>query len=187
MNEEFEGIQRPIYHNLWLLWLTQLVTLVLIPFNGVVFALIGLAVSIVQLYAVYQMREVSDGMSRAWRWMIASIALTFGGLVLTLLALGSALAILLLLVTLAGVIGMLVAEFYLYAGLDDLILPRGYDYPVGRIRWCFWLQLIGSFASSLFSNLLSPWLGMLVQLVTMAVILWLLWLYLQAVKAREEA
>lgn len=107
-----------------------------------------------------------------------------GGLILTLLAIGSALSILLLLVTLAGIIGMLVAAYYLYAGLDDLILPRGYDYPVGRIRWCFWLQLIGSFASSAVSNL-STWLGIVVQLIVSAAVLWLLWQYLQAVKAKE--
>lgn len=186
MNEEFEGVQRPIYHNLWIYWLMQLITLVLIPFNGVVFGIIGLVISIVQLYEVYAMREVSDGMERAWRWMIVSIALTFGGLILTLLAIGSVLSLLLLFVTLAGLIGMLIAEFYLYAGLDDLILPRGYDYPVGRIRWCFWIQLIGSFVSTAVSNI-SPWLGIVVQLVVMAAVLWLLWQYLQAVRAREEA
>lgn len=186
MNENFEGIQRPIYHNLWVYWLMQLITLVLIPFNGGVFGIIGLAASIVQLYEVYAMREVSDGMARAWRWKIVSIVLTLGGLILTLMAIGSALAILLLLLTLAGTIGVLVASYYFFDGLDDLIPLRGYDFAAGRILWCFWLQLIGSIVVSLFRNI-SPWLGMLVQLIVMAVILWLLWQYLQAVKAREEA
>lgn len=79
MDENLEGMQRPIYHNLWIFWLTQLVTLVLIPFDGVAFGIIGLVVSIVLLYEVYAMREVADGIARAWRWMIVSIALTLGG------------------------------------------------------------------------------------------------------------
>ena len=186
MNENFEGIQRPIYHNLWVYWLMQLIMLVLIPFNGVVFGIVGLAASIVQLYEVYAMREVSDGMARAWRWKIVSIVLTLGGLILTLMAIGSAWAILLLRLTLAGTIGVLVASYYFFDGLDDLIPLRGYDFPAGRILWCFWLQLIGSIVVSLFRNI-SPWLGIVVQLVVMAAVLWLLWQYLQAVKAREEA
>ena len=89
------------------------------------------------------MRDISDGMGRAWRTMLLSLALTFGGLLMTLLALGSVLSILLLFVTLAGLIVMIVADYYFYFALDELIFPRGYNYPSGRIRWCFWLSLIG--------------------------------------------
>lgn len=71
--------------------------------------------------------------------------------------------------------------FCFFTGLDDLVLPRGYDYPAGRIRRCFWLQLIESVAN------IMPFLGVLIQLIVMAVILWLLWQYLQAVKAKEGA
>lgn len=184
MDENLEGMQRPIYHNVWMYWLMQLIMLVLIPFNGVLFSIIALAANIVQLYEVYAMRDVSDGMARAWRWKIVSIALMIGGMVLVLLALGSILGLFLALLTVAGAVGMLVADYYFFAGLDGLILPRGYDYPTGRIRWCFWLQLISNIAVMLVGNLI-PFLGALIQLVLMAVILWLLWQYLQAVKEKE--
>lgn len=184
MNENSEGIQRPIYRNLWMYWLMLLISLVLLPFDNVVTMIIGLVVSIVQLYEVYAMRDVSDSMGHAWRILVIGLVLTFGGLILTILAIGSALSILLLLVTIGGLLVMLVADYFFYSALDELILPRGYDYPQGRIRWCFWLSLIGGFASGIV-GVVSTFLGLLVQIVLAAVIIWLLWQYLQAVKAKE--
>ena len=121
MNEEFQSYQQPIYHNLWIYWLMQLIALVLMPFDHIIASLVGLAVGVVQLYELYAMRDVSDGMGRAWRTMLLSLALTFGGLLMTLLALGSVLSILLLLVALAGLIVMIVADYYFYFALDGLI------------------------------------------------------------------
>lgn len=186
MNENFEGIQRPIYHNLWVYWLMQLIALVLLPFEHIIASIIGLVAGGVQLYELYAMREVSDGMGRAWRTMLISLALTFGGLLMTLLALGSVLSVLLLFVTLAGLIVMMVADYYFFFALDELITPRGYDYPLGRIRWCFWLSLIGGIVATIV-GVLAPFVSVVVQIIVAAIILWLLWQYLQAVKAREEA
>ncbi|MGO5029390.1 hypothetical protein [Candidatus Agathobaculum pullicola] len=186
MDENLEGIQRPIYHNLWVYWLMQLIGLVLLPFAHIIASLMGFVVGVVQLYELYTMREVSDGMGRAWRTMLLSLILTFGGLILTLLAIGSVLSILLLLVTLAGLIVMIVADYYFYFALDELILPRGYSYPSGRIRWCFWLSLIGGIIATIVGAA-SSFLALVVQIVIAAVIVWLLWQYLQAVKAKEGA
>lgn len=186
MNEAFEGIQRPIYHNLWVYWLMQLIALVLLPFGHIIASIIGLVAGVVQLYELYAMREVSDGMGRAWRTMLISLALTFGGLLMTLLALGSVLSVLLLFVTLAGLIVMMVADYYFFFALDELITPRGYDYPLGRICWCFWLSLIGGIVATIM-GVFSPFVSVVVQIIVAAIILWLLWQYLQAVKAREEA
>lgn len=130
MNEAFEGIQRPIYHNLWVYWLMQLIALVLLPFDHIIASIIGLVAGVVQLYELYAMREVSDGMGRAWRTMLISLALTFGGLLMTLLALGSVLSVLLLFVTLAGLIVMMVADYYFLFALDELITPAAMT-----IRW----------------------------------------------------
>ncbi len=149
MDENLEGIQRPIYQNLRIYWLMQLIALVLLPFDHIIASLIGFIVGVVQLYELYAMRDVSDGMGRAWRTMLLSLALTFGGLLMTLLALGSVLGVLLLFVTLAGLIVMIVADYYFFFALDELISPRGYNYPLGRIRWCFWLSLIGGIVCSI--------------------------------------
>lgn len=184
MDENFEGIHRPIYHNLWIYWLMQLIALVLLPFNHIIASLMGFVAGVVQLYELYTMREVSDGMGRAWRTMLLSLILTFGGLLMTLLALGSVLGVLLLFVTLAGLIVMIVADYYFYFALDELILPRGYNYPQGRIRWCFWLSLIGGIVATIV-GVVSPFLALVVNIVVAAVIVWLLWQYLHAVKEKE--
>lgn len=184
MDENLEGIQQPIYKNLWVYWLMKLLALVLLPFDNTVAGILGLVLGIVELYEVYAMREVSEGMGRAWRWMVIGLVLTFGSLVLALLALGSVLSILLLVVTVAGLLVMLVSDYHFFSALDELILPRGYDYPTGRIRWCFWLALIAGFAYKILESF-SPFLSMVTQIVVQAVIVWLLWQYLQAVKAKE--
>lgn len=181
MNEEFQSYQQPIYHNLWIYWLMQLIALVLLPFDHIIASLVGVVVGVVQLYELYAMRDVSEGMGRAWRTMLLSLALTFGGLLMTLLALGSVLGVLLLFVTLAGLIVMIVADYYFFFALDELISPRGYNYPQGRIRWCFWLSLIGGIVVGAFS----PFVSLVVQIIVAAVIVWLLWQYLQAVKEKE--
>lgn len=182
MNEEFQSYQQPIYHNLWIYWLMQLIALVLLPFDHIIASLVGVVVGVVQLYELYAMRDVSEGMGRAWRTMLLSLALTFGGLLMTLLALGSVLGVLLLFVTLAGLIVMIVADYYFFFALDELISPRGYNYPQGRIRWCFWLSLIGGIVVGAFS----PFVSLVVQIIVAAVIVWLLWQYLQAVKEKES-
>lgn len=185
MNEEFESYQQPIYHNLWIYWLMQLIALVLLPFDHIIVSLMGLVAGVVQLYELYTMRDVSEGMGRAWRTMLLSLALTFGGLLMTILALGSVLGVLLLFVTLAGLIVMIVADYYFYFALDELISPRGYNYPQGRIRWCFWLSLIGSIVCAIVGAF-PPFVSLVLELVVAAVIVWLLWQYLQAVKEKES-
>lgn len=184
MNEEFGSYQQPIYHNLWIYWLMQLIALVLLPFDHIIASLIGFIVGVVQLYELYAMRDVSDGMGRAWRTMLLSLALTFGGLLMTLLALGSVLGVLLLFVTLAGLIVMIVADYYFFFALDELISPRGYNYPLGRIRWCFWLSLIGGIVCSIV-GVFSAIVSLVIEIVVAAAIVWLLWQYLQAVKVKE--
>lgn len=184
MNEEFGSYQQPIYHNLWIYWLMQLIALVLLPFDHIIASLIGFVVGVVQLYELYAMRDVSDGMGRAWRTMLLSLALTFGGLLMTLLALGSVLGVLLLFVTLAGLIVMIVADYYFFFALDELISPRGYNYPLGRIRWCFWLSLIGGIVCSIV-GVFSAIVSLVIEIVVAAAIVWLLWQYLQAVKVKE--
>lgn len=184
MDDNLEGIQRPIYHNLWMFWLMQLIALVLLPFDHFLAGILGLVAGLVQLYELYAMREVSDGMERSWRVRLVALIMTFGGLLMTLLALGSVLGVLLLFVTLAGLIVMIVADYYFYFALDELILPRGYNYPQGRIRWCFWLSLIGGIVATV-AGVFSPFVSLVVQIIVAAIIAVMLWQYLQAVKVKE--
>ena len=79
---------------------------------------------------------------------------------------------------------MIVADYYFYFALDGLISPRGYNYPSGRIRWCFWLSLIGGIVCTIVASF-SPFVSLVLEIVVAVVIVWLLWQYLQAVKEKE--
>ena len=62
---------------------------------------------------------------------------------------------------------------------------RGYDYPAGRIKWCFWLSIIIAVASAVL-ELAMPGAARIGSLVLQVVILVLLWQYLQAVRRSEQ-
>lgn len=199
MEENMYGIQKPIYHNLWIYWLAGLVSLVLGLFDNVVVSILAIVVGIVQLYQMYQMRDISERLGRAFRWTIISIVMLIGG---TLMALMVALMqsdplwmvadgvilvmLLMLLVAFAGAIISLVAAYQFYAGLNELIAVRGYDYPAGRIMWCFWLALIVAGLGFLVNMIGFETIVSLAAFVVNAVSLVLLWQYLRAVKQNEE-
>ena len=77
------------------------------------------------------------------------------------------------------------ANYYFYTALDDLAVVRGYDYPAGRITWCFWLSIIGSIVSALLNIAEQGTLVIVIGLLVQAAILVLLWQYLQAVRKDE--
>ena len=94
-------------------------------------------------------------------------------------------AFLMLLVALAGAVITVIASYFFYTALDDLAVVRGYDYPAGRIKWCFWLSIIIAVASAVL-ELAMPGAARIGSLVLQVVILVLLWQYLQAVRRSEQ-
>ena len=185
MDKDLEGIRRPVYRNLWIYWLMLLLGTVLGLSDSTLITVIALIPVIIELYQLYLMRTVSDGLEQAFRWNIAGMTIAVAGLVLALLALGSVLAVLLVLAALGGVIVTVIADYYFYSALDELAAVRGYDYPAGRIKWCFWLSLIGGVAAGIL-GLMAPGIVTPVSLAVQAVILVLLWQYLQAVRKEEQ-
>lgn len=185
MNKDLEGICRPVYRNLWIYWLMMLLGTVLGLSDSTLITVIAFIPVIIELYQLYLMRTVSDGLEQAFRWNIAGMTIAVAGLVLALLALGSVLAVLLVLAALGGVIVTVIADYYFYSALDELAAVRGYDYPAGRIKWCFWLSLIGGVAAGIL-GLMAPGIVTPVSLAVQAVILVLLWQYLQAVRKDEQ-
>ena len=185
MDKDLEGICRPVYRNLWIYWLMLLLGTVLGLSDSTLISVIAFIPVIIELYQLYLMRTVSDGLEQAFRWNIAGMTIAVAGLVLALLALGSALAVLLVLAALGGVIVTVIADYYFYSALDELAAVRGYDYPAGRIKWCFWLSLIGGVAAGIL-GLMAPGIVTPVSLAVQAVILVLLWQYLQAVRKEEQ-
>lgn len=185
MDKDLEGICRPVYRNLWIYWLMMLLGTVLGLSDSTLISVIAFIPVIIELYQLYLMRTVSDGLEQAFRWNIAGMTIAVAGLVLALLALGSVLAVLLVLAALGGVIVTVIADYYFYSALDELAAVRGYDYPAGRIKWCFWLSLIGGVAAGIL-GLMAPGIVTPVSLAVQAVILVLLWQYLQAVRKDEQ-
>ena len=185
MDKDLEGICRPVYRNLWIYWLMLLLGTVLGLSDSTLISVIAFIPVIIELYQLYLMRTVSDGLEQAFRWNIAGMTIAVASLVLALLALGSVLAVLLVLAALGGVIVTVIADYYFYSALDELAAVRGYDYPAGRIKWCFWLSLIGGVAAGIL-GLMAPGIVTPVSLAVQAVILALLWQYLQAVRKDEQ-
>ena len=164
-----------------------------------VVSIISVILGIVQLYALYRMRTISLRMEKAFRWNIIGLVMVIAGLVLAVVAVFTAaanpmvyltgnstmVAFLMLLVALAGAVITVIASYFFYTALDDLAVVRGYDYPAGRIKWCFWLSIIIAVASAVL-ELAMPGAARIGSLVLQVVILVLLWQYLQAVRRSEQ-
>ncbi|MCI7210407.1 MAG: hypothetical protein MR521_09275 [Butyricicoccus sp.] len=169
--------------------------LAIIPTNAgplnVVSTLVSLACSVVCLYELYQMRNISDHLNRAFLYQIGGL---IGALVSLLVGLIVALAnprnvgfmMFTMVIALVFAVIALMGSYHFYWGLDELIELNGYHYPLGRIKWCFYLTIIGGVVSWLCSLLGIGLLNMLITAGFSAAQLYLLWQYIQAVRAREE-
>ena len=141
----------------------------------------------VLVHALYRMADESARLLRAFRTQFAALVLIALALVCTLLA-GDSLTLLnfLSLLTVAGGIASLLGDYFLYWGLDERILPCGYAFPARRIRWCLYAPVLGSFIGSLFVLTGPLVLTVALQTAGQLVGVWLLWQYMQAVRARED-
>lgn len=199
MYETFEENRQPLYRDLRLYWLLMLLVDVLGLLDSTVVSIISVILGIVQLYALYRMRTISLRMEKAFRWNIIGLVMVIAGLVLAVVAVFTAaanpmvyltgnsamVAFLMMLVALAGAVITVIASYFFYTALDDLAVVRGYDYPAGRIKWCFWLSIIIAVVSAVL-DIVMPGAARIGSLVLQIVILVLLWQYLQAVRRSEQ-
>lgn len=199
MYETFEENRQPLYRDLRLYWLLMLLADVLGLLDSTVVSIISVVLGIVQLYALYRMRTISLRMEKAFRWNIIGLVMVIAGLVLAVVAVFTAaanpivyltgnsamVAFLMMLVALAGAVITVIASYFFYTALDDLAVVRGYDYPAGRIKWCFWLSIIIAVVSAVL-DIVMPGAARIGSLVLQIVILVLLWQYLQAVRRSEQ-
>ena len=199
MYEEMQEYRQPLYKDLRLYWLASLLVAVLGVLDNIAVSIVVFILGVIQLVALYRMRTISLRMNKAFRWNIIGLVMTIAGLVLALVVVLMAesdpmlyltgnpitVALLMLLVALVGAVVMTVANYYFYTALDDLAVVRGYDYPAGRIKWCFWLSIIGSIVSALLNIAEQGTLVTVIGLLVQAAILVLLWQYLQAVRKDE--
>ena len=150
MYEEMQEYRQPLYKDLRLYWLASLLVAVLGVLDNIAVSIVVFILGVIQLVALYRMRTISLRMNKAFRWNIIGLVMTIAGLVLALVVMLMAasdpmmyltgnpltVALLMLLVALAGAVVMIVANYYFDTALDDLAVVHGDDYPAGRIKWC---------------------------------------------------
>ena len=135
MEENLEGIQRPVYRNLRIIWQVQVIGFVFSFFDNILVTVAGIVLLIVRIVQVRALADVSDGMARAYRVLITGLALTVGCSLLGLLAFGSILSVIFALAALAGAIVLLVADYYFYclsAGSHQAVFLAVADWRGGR-------------------------------------------------------
>ncbi len=160
--------------------------------NSILISVISLITSVICLYELYQMRTISDHLSRAFSYQIIGTIGALASLIIGLLALlanpitNMGFMVFTLIIALIFAIIGIIGSYHFYWGLDELIEPNGYDYPVGRIKWCFYLAFIEALIVGLLSLAQVAFLAIIVSASFSAARLYLLYTYLQAVRVREE-
>ena len=186
-----------IYSNLRVIWIAMLVS-ALTGLSGltdsfvvnVVGSLLSLAAYAVIVYQLRRLADESVRFSRAFAYQLITIVLLALSIVCSLVMQREiavdTLSIFALLLIMTGGIFNLLSEFNLFWALDERIIPQGYAYPARRIRWCFYTPLLCAVIAATFQMMEQYVLGLAAQYAGLATMLVLFWLYLQAVKARED-
>ena len=196
MSNDMDKTQQPIYSHLLLFWLAMLINFIrsMLPLGATFSSLASIVLSLASLYAVFRMHRVSKRMNQAWLTKIIAVLLSILVMVPSFLLLRSSVGLRTLFLILpiwATSIMSLVAEYFFYSALDELVTQRGYAFPKGGILWCFWLAILFGVFIGLFGSAspikmpaaLSTGLTAAQNVITLI----LLGLYLWAVKAREAA
>ncbi|MBS7223748.1 MAG: hypothetical protein KH050_00205 [Clostridiaceae bacterium] len=190
-----------IYEPLKLFFYASLINLILIlipsadnAFFDLLISFVGIAAGIISLYALYRMRDISSHLRGAFNFSVLSIIGMLVSLLFTVISTfnadsGFAIGMILFFSILALVFALfsVIANYHFYWGLDELIETNGYHYPLGRIKWCFYISIISTvvvlfveFAAG------SGWLTQFLSFAASGVQLYLFYGYLQAVRTREE-
>ena len=109
----------------------------------------GIALGVVVAWALGRMAGESARLSRAFWCQCFNVALSAIATVLSFLPGDSEmLSVLLALMVSAAGLFSIVSDFQLYWALDERVVTCGYAFPARRIRWCFYLPLVGVLLSS---------------------------------------
>ena len=110
---------------------------------------ISLIVGCVTIWALGKLSGESKRLNRAFFCQCFYVALSLLAFVLAYVGAGiEMLAVFSVLLVLVSSIFSIVSDFQLYWALDELVVTCGYAFPARRIRWCFYLPLIGVLAAS---------------------------------------
>lgn len=205
-----------IYPQLRLIWTALLISalaLLVLPVENetVLFVsnLISLAAQGAVVFALNRIAGESQRLSRAFLYQLISLVLLVLSMVCAPLISSSEgmFPIFTSLLSLCGGLFGLIAEYHLFWGLDERVIPCGYRYPARRIRWCFYTPLLGGVVGTLLASVvlatqlggvttveeaaalpLEPalWVVAAVQFVGQLIVLLLFRGYNRAVRDREE-
>ena len=179
----------------WLLWywVAMVASMVLGLFDQTVLMIFSLAASVVQLYALAKLRPFHERIQKSFTYTIICLVLMIVTLLAALLGISTmttgsgAWVVLLLAVLVASAVFALLSSYHFYWALDELRDANGYDYPDGRIRWCFYLAIISVGVTFVVQQIsYGSFLYYFVSLGFQIAILALLWRYIKAVQLREE-
>lgn len=158
--------------------------------QGALASIAVLIALIVQINAVSRMRRAHMRLGKAYGFLIAELIVTVFAVLLAVIgvvggeAMGAAaLAFMLLL---GGIVLDVLYDFNLYWALDALNDEKQYGYPNGRIRWCFYLSLIGAGAAFLLNLVGTTFPTELIASLFAIPALVLLWQYITALRAWEQ-
>ena len=183
----------PIYPHLRRLFVLMVVSLLLNPLAlidsqavAVASSLINLLLTALAAYILSRIASESPRLTRAFAFQIATLVFLGLGILFMLLPPSDLLDTFSLMLILTGSIFSLLSDYNLFWGLDERIIQFGYAYPARRIRWCFYVPLLGALAGSiaqLATQLVEP--GLIVQTVIQVIPLVLFSQFLRAVRDRE--
>ena len=110
---------------------------------------VSLALGAGTAWALRCIAEESARLHRAYICQGLNVGLSALSVVLSYVAGSSdAVAAFAMLLLMAASIFSIVSDFQLYWALDERVVAFGYAFPARRIRWCFYLPLIGVMLSS---------------------------------------
>lgn len=110
---------------------------------------ISLIVGCVTIWALGKLSGESKRLNRAFFCQCFYVALSLLAFVLAYVGAGiEMLAVFSVLLVLVSSIFSIVSDFQLYWALDERVVTCGYAFPARRIRWCFYLPLVGVLLSS---------------------------------------
>lgn len=154
---------------------------------------ISLVSNLMLLYALYQIRAEHQRLQTAFTMEVGVIIAGVISVVLAGIAAATAfgnalgftalLSVLVMIITVVTLVIGLLAKYYFYWGLDDLNNERGYQYPTGQIKWCFYISLIGGLLQTVL--FFSAGLQTVVMLLTLGTQIYLMYKYWKVVEAQE--
>lgn len=153
-------------------------------------SLLSLAAYAIMVLHLKRLADESVRFGRAFAYQIITVVLLALSIVCSLLMQRQiavdTLSIFALLLIMTGGIFNLLSEFNLFWALDERIIPQGYAFPARRIRWCFYAPLLCAVVAATLQMMEQYMLSIAAQYVGYIIMLALFWLYLRAVKARED-